>query len=291
MGAEDLSHIYDVESYKWDGNERPNIEDYTAPWSEVASMTDAKWNTENWRKYQNAVNYARNQLKIAESQYMADLDYWNERDSRDYNDPVSQTNRYEEAGYNLGYLYGSVESGNTSSGYSSPSSDIGEAGSDAPDKDASDVMQIVVAGVKVVTDLAKTGIDLSKLPTEIAIQKVTHDDIYQSSLMKALQNRWTKFLRQIGPNGEKLDDTENLVDSFAFALESAGLKHAGLTNQQLSSFVKYCGQIYENQATDFEKDIMQDVDNIIKDVDNSAVRAILKLLAVMALGTARQGNS
>lgn len=56
----------------------------------------------------------------------------------------------------------------------------------------------------------------------------------------------------------------------------------------MQSFLKYCDKIYENQSTDIRKDLMQDVDNIIKDVDSNGVRAILRLLAIMAISDAEK---
>lgn len=285
MAAEDLSGVYNVTPYSWNGNERPNLSDYTSPWQNYASKVDAQWNTDSWRKYQNAVNYARDQLKIAQEQYNADLDYWNERDSRDYNDPVSQTNRYKEAGYNLGYLYGSVESGNTSSGYAGSPANIEEFGSDSPEKGLDDAVGIVTGALRVVTDLAKSGVDLAKMPSEIALNKWRRAESQERGLALTLQNQWTKILRDYNKDGSQVWD---FTKSLAFALDQAKLGQIDLSNQQIQSFLKYCDKIYENQSTDISKDLMQDVDNIIKDVDSTAGRAILRLLAIMAVSDARK---
>lgn len=285
MAAEDLSGVYNVTPYSWDGNVRPNLADYTAPWQEYASKVDAQWNTKKWRNYQNAVNYARDQLKIAQEQYNADLDFWNERDSRDYNDPVSQTNRYKEAGYNLGYLYGSVQSGNTSSGYAGSPSQMEEFGSDAPAKSLDDAVGIVTGALRVVTDLAKSGVDLAKMPSEIALNEWRKSESIQRGQSLSLQNLWTQFLRDTDKDGRQSDD---MSKSLAFALEQGRFGQIDLSNSQMQSFLKYCDKIYENQSTDIRKELMQDVDNIINDVDSNGVRAILRLLAIIAMSAAQK---
>lgn len=285
MAVEDLSGVYNVTSYSWDGNDRPNLADYTAPWQNYASKVDAKWNTKNWREYQNAVNYARDQLKIAQEQYNADLDFWNERDSRDYNDPVSQTNRYKEAGYNLGYLYGSVESGNTSSGYNGSPAQMDEFGSEAPEKDITDAVGIVTGALRVVTDLAKTGVDLAKTPSEIALNQWRKVESIERGQVLSLQNVWTNILRDFDKDG---NETGDFSKSLAFALEQARLGQIDLSNSQMQSFLKYCDDIYENQSTDIRKDLMQDVDNLINGVDSDSVRAVLRLLAIFSMSRAEK---
>lgn len=285
MAVEDLSGVYNVTPYSWDGNERPNLSDYTSPWQNYASKVDAKWNTKKWRDYQSAVNYARDQLKIAQEQYNADLDYWNERDSRDYNDPLSQTNRFKEAGYNLGYLYGSVESGNTSSGYNGSPAQMEDFGSDAPEKDLSDAVTIVTGALRAVTDLAKTGVDLAKMPSEIALTKFRTKEVAESANLKSLERNWLAFLRGVTVDGK---DTDVYSNSFAFALEQSRLGQINLSNQQMQSFVKYCDNIYKNQGTDIRKELMQDVDKLIEGVDSDAVKAILRLLAIMSMSSAEK---
>lgn len=285
MAVEDLSGVYNVTPYSWDGKERPNLADYTAPWQEYASKVDSQWNTEKWRDYQNSVNYARDQLKIAQEQYNADLDFWNERDSRDYNDPVSQTNRYKEAGYNLGYLYGSVDSGNTSSGYAGSPAQIEDFGSDAPEKGLDDAVGIVTGALRVVTDLAKSGVDLAKMPSEIALNKWRKSESIQRGLSLSLQNAWTQFLRSVDKDGKQTDDFSK---SLAFALEQVRFGQIDLSNSQMQSFLKYCDKIYENQSTDIRKELMKDADNIIKDIDSDVGSAILRLLVIMAISEAQK---
>lgn len=285
MAAPDLSGVYNIAPYSWDGRERPNLANYTAPWQNYASNVDAQWNTKKWRNYQNAVNYARDQLKIAQEQYNADLDYWNERDSREYNDPLSQTNRYKEAGYNLGYLYGSVESGNTSSGYSGSSSEIQDFGSAAPEKGLDDAVGIVTGSLRVVTDLAKSGVDLAKMPSEIALNVWRKNESVQRGTVLSLQNMWTNFLRTTDKDGNYVDD---LSKSLSFAFEQERFGQINFSNSQMQSFLKHCDKIYQNQSTDIRKELMQDVDNIIKDVDNDVVSAILRLLAIMAISDAEK---
>lgn len=285
MAVEDLSGVYNVTPYEWDGKERPNLSDYTEPWLVYASKSDAKWYTKKGIAYQNAVNFARDRLKIAEQQYNADLDFWNERDSRDYNDPLSQTNRYTEAGYNLGYLYGSVESGNTSSGYNGSSSNMSDFGSDAPEKDLTDAVEIVTGAVRIVTDLAETGIDLSKTPTDKAFTKWRTTESFQRGMALSLQNQWTNILRDFDKDGNSVDD---YTKSLSFALEQSRLGQIELSNKQMTSFLEHCDDIYKNQATDIRKDLMEDIDKMLEGVDSDGVKAVLRLLAIFAMSKAEK---
>lgn len=52
--------IYDVPSYTWDKKSRPNVDDYTRPWSKKASETMYSWAFTDYRKKHNAeITYAK----------------------------------------------------------------------------------------------------------------------------------------------------------------------------------------------------------------------------------------
>lgn len=278
-----VSDVTSVSPYEWDGNTRPQIDNYIAPWSDYASRFEYKSaGTSKKKEHNSAIAYAKNRMQAAMKQYQEDLAFWNERDERNYTSQLSQVQRYEDAGFNLGYLYGNVDSGNSAVGY-----DQGDASFTPSDVSGDETrgldlaVDIVSAAVSVVSSLAKTGIDLVKLPFETALLQWQKTDIIQSGLAKSLQNQWTQFLRDTTVEGKHTDD---MSKSLAFAFEALPQINADLNNQQLSEFVKYCGKIYENQSTDLNKSLIQDIDKIIADVKSPAVSAILKLLALMAIG-------
>lgn len=278
-----VSDVTSVTPYEWDGNTRPQIDNYIAPWSDYASRFEYKSAGSSKKKEHNsAIAYAKNRMQAAMKQYQEDLAFWNERDERNYTSQLSQVQRYEDAGFNLGYLYGNVDSGNSAVGY-----DQGDA-SFTPSEVAGDetrgldlAVDIVSTALSVVSGLTKVGVDLVKLPLEKALLQWQKSDLFQSGLAKSLANQWTNFLRSTTIEGAHTDD---MSKSLAFAFEALPLRNTDLNNQQLTEFVKYCGKIYENQATDLTKSLIQDIDKMISDVQSPAVSAILKLLALMAIG-------
>lgn len=266
----------DPNYYVWDGNSRPQLEDYISPWAKTANQTTYHNTFNKKRRNHNAnVEYARTMLQAATQQYEDDLAFWQERDSRSYNSQLSQLQRYEDAGFNMGYLYGSVESGNTSSGYHGSSVDM-----DRPDNstDVSKTIQAVSSAVgtalNVVTSLAKTGIDIYKAPHEISLLK-------NNSQAVKLSNEWTKILRSMDKDGNSVED---VAKSLAFSLQALTQKQGEQSLSigekeltRLESFLQYCDKIYENQSTDPKKEIVNGIKSMIDSIDFSFLGEYEKL--------------
>lgn len=294
MAREDLSYIYGTSSYSWDGKERPKLDDYVAPWAAVASMTPSKWSTKRGNAKNSAITYAKNMMQNAIDQYNSDVDYWNEQDARRYNSPSSQSERYEDAGYNMGYLYGSVTSGNTQSGYSAP-----DANSDVQDNEAPEslVTEVVLPMIDTLGKLTQQGVDIWKTAKEIGrIEAQT--DLYSNQSLESVyrgkkasaettmleaQKEWYLFLRNTRPDGYPVDDAyghnPKYEQSLAFLSESLGYDIDSAEYQDLSSWLQYCDKAYKNQTTDPMKDVFQDIDNSSMP---DAVKQTLKVLAYWA---------
>lgn len=262
------SSIYDTQPYSWDGSSRPNIDDYIAPWADKANETTYSLAWSKKRKEHNAeVNYARTMLEAATAKYNSDLAFWQEKDSRAYNSQSSQLQRYEDAGFNVGYLYGQIESGNTSSGYSSPDASLSRPDtSDNGDKTLKAVASVVGTALSVVTSLARTGIDIIKAPFEIASLKNNNEAI-------ELSNQWQKVLRSMDKDGNSVRD---VAKSLAFSLQALSQKQGEQSLsigekelKRLESFIKYCDKIYENQSIDPNKEIINGIKTMINGIDFS----------------------
>lgn len=294
MGKEDLSYIYDTSPYSWNGEDRPVISDYIGPWNYVASMTPSKWATASGNARNAAITYAKNMMQNAISQYNSDLDYWNELDSRSYNTPASQSERFQNAGYNMGYMYGSVSSGNTQSGYSSP-----DASSDVQENEAPEslVSEIVLPMINTLGSLASQGVDIWREVKDIGridqqtklYQAQTHESFSRSS--KALfeaelisaQKEWFLFLRNHRPDGTPVEEAyganAKLEQSIAFLAESLNYDTNSAEYQDLQKWLNYCDKAYQNETTQPMKDVFQDIDS--SDMPD-AVKTTLKVLAYWA---------
>lgn len=291
--AEDLSYVYSTAPYSWDGSSRPQLADYIGPWNPVASATESKWNTKRGRNRNAAITYAKNMLQGAISQYNSDLDFWNEQDSRRYNTPASQSERYENAGYNLGYMYGSVSSGNTQSGYSSP-----DASSDVQDNEAPEslVSEVILPLIETLGSLTKQGVDIWRTVKEIGkigeqtkLFQAQRMESYsrgsrasaEASLISA-QSEWYQYLRTTKPDGSSVDsmgDVPNFSQSIAFLSESLGYDVQSSEYKDLQTWLTYCEKAYNNQTTEPMKDIFQDIDSSSMP---DAVKSVLKVLAYWA---------
>lgn len=291
--AQDLSYIYDTSPYVWNGENRPLISDYIGPWNEVASMTPSKWATAAGNTRNSAITYAKNMMQNAISQYNSDLDFWNEQDSRRYNSPASQSERFEDAGYNMGYLYGQVSSGNTNSGYNSP-----DASSDVQQNDAPDslVSEVVLPMINTLGSLANQGVDIWRTVKDIGrIEQQKH--LYYAQTAESLsrgrkasneatlvraQYEWYDFLRHTTPSGEPISsdgDIPRYQDSLAFLAESLNYDIDSAEYKDLQTWLNYCDKAYNNETTQPMKDVFQDIDS--SDMPD-AVKTTLKVLAYWA---------
>lgn len=281
--------IYDVQPYSWDGKSRPNIDDYTSPWIEKASQTMYKYTASAKRKSINAeITYAKNQLQNALAKYQADFDFWSEQDERNYTSQSAQKQRYEEAGFNLGYLYNQVDSGNSAVGYSNP--DV----SYEPNENIGDNL----GGVKVVADIVGTivgvassllsaGVKVAELPAKLAQMK-SNTELNKASL------EWTNLLRSVDSDGNKVG---TITKSLAFELQNIGVQQASTTLKcsqqqlsQLTEFTSKCAAIYELQGTDPRKEASTALQDMIKNIDLSWLgesqgigRFILQMLGYTAV--------
>ena len=262
------SSIYDTQSYHWDGQSRPNLEDYISPWASKANESTYSLAWSKSRKNHNAqVNYARTMLEAATAQYNADLEYWQEHDSRFYNSQSSQMQRYEDAGFNMGYLYGQIESGNTSSGYNSPNAELSRPQTeDNGDKTLQAVASVVGTAFSIVTSLSRAGIDIIKLPSEMSALRNNNEAV-------KLSNDWNKILRSIDKDGKRVSD---VAKSLAFSLEALTQRQGEQSIQigekelkRLESFLQYCGKIYENQSTNPTAEVVKGIQQFINSMDFS----------------------
>lgn len=251
--------IYDVTPYQWDGHSRPNVDDYTAPWLHMASKTMYKFTATRARKNFNAqVTYAKNQLEQALAQYQADYDVWSEMDERNYTSQSAQKQRYEEAGFNLGYLYNQVDSGNSAVGYSNP--DVSFEPNDNVGDNLGGVNMIVdtISSVaSIALGAVSAGISIAKLPS------VLMESGMRSALL-AEQASWQKILRSVGPDGKSVD---NAAQSIGFALQKVGLDISSENLVHLKEFTKHAAEIYSLQATHAGKEASQEIQSFIDDLN------------------------
>lgn len=249
------SSIYDVSSYRWDGKSRPNVDDYTAPWIRTASQTMYKYTGLRYKKEFNAmVTYARNQLQAALAQYDADLALWNERDERDYTDQSSQLQRFEDAGFNMGYMYSAVDNGNSAVGYNQES-----AGFEPSDNRGDElggvklVVDCVTSALSLVAPMINSGISLAKLPHEIALiqsQKVSSE---ASARLANIGAKLQEFMQSHDYAGNAV---ESLGESLAFSFQQ--MQYDLAKNQSNLAYASWidktkwnsvADRIYQKQAT------------------------------------------
>lgn len=279
--------IYNTSPYSWDGKSRPVLDNYLSPWAKYANYEEANSLYSKARHYNNAIRYAKTQMDSALAQYKDDLAFWNERDERDYTDQSSQVQRYQEAGFNMGYMYGNIDSGNTAVGYNQGDASLNP--NDTSNKSVEQIKKVteVVSGVfSLATNLVKSGFDIRLTDKRTALanwQKVVA--MHQGQAL-AYQNQWIEILRTYDINGNSVGD--DFEKSIAFLSEKLNYDLRNEEYKRLSTFVKYCDDIYENQSTDMVKDLFGDLNSIINQIDNKGIQALLRLLSVMAVAQSQK---
>ena len=278
--------IYQTDSYVWDGNSRPNLNDYIGPWSKYANLEEANSLYKKNRHYNNAIRYAKTQLDAAMAQYKDDLAFWNERDERAYTDQSSQVQRYEDAGFNLGYMYGNIDSGNSAVGYNQGGDTLNP--NDTSNKSfeqSKQVTEVVSDAFSLATKIVQSGFEIKLTDEKSALTAWQRAESVQRGLAISLQNQWTNFLRTTTPSG---DESVSFSDSIAFLSEKVGYDIKSKEYDRLSEFVKYCGDLYKNQSTDMIKELFGDIDSLIDGIDSKAIQALLRLLAVATVSRAQK---
>lgn len=252
----------DSQPYVWDGKERPNIDNYLKPWQYLASQTKYKYTFDDRKKYHNAmITYAQNQMMAAQAQYDNDLAFWNERDERNYTSQLAQRERYEDAGFNLGYLYNQVDNGNSSVGYNQESSQF------EPTENEGDefggfkiVFDAVTTALSIGTKIIQAGISLKKLPAELALlaeqRLATRYQALASSALSVLygeksrfqelQNELREFIQYHDKDGNSV---ENLGNSLAVAMEQLSYRIKSQEETDLINWNQVSKQIYKLQST------------------------------------------
>lgn len=243
------------EPYVWDGHSRPNVNDYTAPWAKTASKSTYKYAwTKSRREHNQAVTYAKNQLQAALAQYDADLSYWQEQDERRYTSQASQAQRYEDAGFNMGYVYGSVDNGNSAVGYNPSSSDFNPADNEVDDIGGVKlIVDCVTNALSLVTPLIQSGISLKKLPHEIEQIKAGTSNLKAQAGLAEVHTQLQSFLQSHDMNGDPVD---SLGDSLAFAMQEVQYfmtnNQSNLAFEQVRDMQEWnlvAKEIYELQKT------------------------------------------
>lgn len=279
--------IYNTSAYKWDGTSRPVLDNYISPWAKYSNYEEASSLYKKSRHYNNAIRYAKTMMESASAQYMDDIAFWNERDERDYTDQSSQVQRYEEAGFNLGYMYGNVDSGNSAVGYNQ--GDVSINPNDTSNKSVEQLKQVteVVSGVfNLATDLVKSGFDIRLTDKRTALTAWQEALVHSQGKAIALQNNWTELLRNFSPDGKEVG--YHFQNSIAFLSEKLGYELKVKENARLSSFLKYCDELYRNQSTDMVKELFGDLNQLIDGIDNKGLQALLRLLSVMAVSQSQK---
>lgn len=256
------TEYYTPKPYVWDGKSRPNVNDYLSPWVDMASRTKYNFTGSYYKKHVNAmITYAQNQLKAAQAQYDNDVAFWNERDERSYTTQASQAQRYEDAGFNMGYMYSQVDNGNSAVGYNQPQSDF------EPTENKGDelggfklVFDIVSSALTVGTALVKTGISLKKLPEELRLlrnqgdlawyQGHYYNELGQTETVKrsllSLEEDLKVWFQQHKPDGS---DATSLGDSLAVAMEQLSYKLKDQERIDLVNWNEVSKEIYKLQST------------------------------------------
>lgn len=277
-----VKDVYDIKHYSWDGKSRPVLENYTNPW--LAYSSQGSPSNMFYKKRYGAITYAQNQLKTAIDQYNSDLDFWNEADSRSYNSPISQTSRFEDAGYNLGYLYNQVDSGNTSSGYNGAFSDMEPNETTNMDNPIETAMSVISTVSSTLVGLLDSGVKAYEI---IKLTPQKFENLFHDSSLKSIQASWANFLQSYG-----VDEAGDIIPlrsdqggftahygdnglSFQLSQFITDLSGSKMSNNDLSTWLKYCDKIYSASAAED--------DTFIKDanewVDGQDWKPFLKLLA------------
>lgn len=250
-----MSDVTSVQDYQWGGKDRPNINDYVGPWNEYASGYVYENTLGSKRKEHNsAVAYAQNKLAAARVQYDSDMAFWNERDERDYTDPFSQANRLKEAGFNLGYMYSTVDSGNSAVGYNQESSDydLSEANKGHDLEATKMVVDAVMTAFDLATNIARSVGSISKIPHEIALMKSQGANQDSQAALAKINAAFESFMQSHDDDGNKVNDMGKSL-AFSFKQMQYGLmqNQINLTHQEWIDKVnwnKVSEQIYKNQS-------------------------------------------
>lgn len=251
---EELEQVYTNASYVWDGKERPVLSNYTAPWSYYASQQPS---TVLSRRQIQAIDYAKLKLQEATKQFENDLSYWNEQDERSYTSPISQTQRYDDAGFNMGYLYSQVDSGNSAVGYNQQSTSIDTQTSDAYKQGLDVVARLVGSAL----DVSKYVPAIAKLPSELDLNEAREqlayaqaNDSSASAMIQDLQGSWFQFLREHDKDGKQVgyreDGGYDWSNSIAFLLEQENYKLKANERQDLDEWLKQAAKVYKNQSSE-----------------------------------------
>lgn len=246
--------IYSQSSYSWDGNSRPNINDYVEPWARYANLTES--GATAWRKnryYNDSIRYAKTMLESAISQYDNDVAFWNERDERSYTTPSAQSQRYEDAGYNLGYMYSSVDSGNSAVGYDqNESSYTPNDTSSKSNERAKVVIEAIGTAFDIATKLVKSGINIKKLPHEII--NLRSDSSLKGAQMLNEQERirlssmeadFRQYLQEHDKDGNSI---ESLGESIYYSIATISQRLNEELLLEKSYFNQYASKLFENQS-------------------------------------------
>ena len=285
--------IYSVTPYSWDGKSRPVLTDYVAPWEKYSALGISEgtiWS--NVKARNNAIRYAQNMKETAIKQYEDDIAYWNERDERAYTTPSAQSQRYEDAGYNMGYMYSSVDSGNSAVGYSQSS--YSPEYKESRDNSIETVFKILNTGLEVVTKLAKTATSMGVDITKMSLNDINCDYLY-SLAKKAnaeqtfidLQSSWYQYLREHNKKGEQVSIGENDAfdwsESIAFEIEQEGVKLTANQRKDLDAFLAVAAEYYQKRNTQYDN--VSPLAAATNNIQNSDMPKWLKTVILTLAGT------
>lgn len=248
--------------YVWDGKSRPNVDDYISPWVDMASKTKYKFTGSHYKKRVNEmISYAQNQLKAAQAQYDNDIAFWNERDERSYTTQSAQAHRFEDAGFNMGYMYSQVDNGNSAVGYNQSSSDFEPVDNTGDELGGFKlVFDIVSSAFTIGTALVKAGISLKKLPDELRLlrnqsnvafaQSGYYTELANNENLKGgllhFEEQLQLWLQTHKPDGTS---TDIFSDSLAVAMEQLSYKMKDQERIDLVNWNAVSAEIYKLQST------------------------------------------
>lgn len=233
-----IAGVESAQPYSWDGNSRPRLEDYTAPWANYANLDlyQDPYSFSRKQKFNDAVLYARTMMDIASSQYKDDLSFWQEQDTRSYNSPLSASSRYEDAGFNMGYMYSNVDAG-YSDGYAQNdySPYVNEGRNDDKGK-AQKVMNVVSSVHRIALDILSQGIALRKVPYEV--NKLISDANLNSSsaALRDVEAGMKSLLLTHNSSGEPV---ENSINSMYYEMSLATLVQSWRNSDNLKANSDY----------------------------------------------------
>lgn len=271
--------------YEWSGKSRPNINDYIAPWIEKASQTTYKYTgTKKKKEHNSAVQYAQNQMQAAIAKYESDLAFWNEMDERLYTTPSAQSQRYEDAGFNMGYMYSNVDSGNSAVGYGQQESSFSPAETEGDNLGGAKLVADVVGTIAgIFTGLVNSGVSVARAVSDIAVNSSRIALQGAQTALTQAQAAWEKCLQSYDSAGNKVDD---IAKSIAFQAQQAGLSktvnegnYVGKQIEDITKFLVQADNIYKKQAYNPD-DGLNDINQSINTSDMSdGLKILCKILA------------